>query len=224
MAESLFNRVRRLVSASIGDLVDSMEKAGGVSVMREAIREVDRAIDDVRIELVEVGTKRRQAERHIKLTGQHLEQLSEKAQLALGQAREDLAEAALSRQVDLEAQLPLLEATRAEAQAEEAKLESCVAALAARKAEMEADLAAFESARRSAILDVAAPERDNAVERRAEAAEGAFDRAMKMQDGAAGPARADIETAGKLAELERLGRHAKIADRLAALKAMRQAS
>ncbi|MBL8587968.1 MAG: PspA/IM30 family protein, partial [Methylobacteriaceae bacterium] len=89
MAESLFNRVRRLVSASIGDLADAMEKAGGTAVMREAIREVDRAIDDVRAELSAVGTKRRQAERHIKLTGQHLQQLTEKAQFALGQERDD---------------------------------------------------------------------------------------------------------------------------------------
>ncbi|MBL8587574.1 MAG: hypothetical protein JNK46_03510, partial [Methylobacteriaceae bacterium] len=156
-------------------------------------------------------------------TGQHLQQLTEKAQFALGQERDDLAEAALSRQVDLEAQIPLLEATRAEAEAEEAKLESCVAALVARKAEMEADLAAFESARRSAIFEECAPERDKGVEKRVAAAEGAFDRAMKAQDGAGGPTRADRDTAGKLAELDRLGRHAKIAERLAALKAMRQA-
>ena len=41
MAESIFMRVRRVISASIEDAVDAMERAGGTSVMREAVREVD---------------------------------------------------------------------------------------------------------------------------------------------------------------------------------------
>ncbi|HKG83144.1 MAG TPA: hypothetical protein VKB16_08320 [Beijerinckiaceae bacterium] len=58
MAESIFLRVRRLISGSIEDSVDAMERAGGTSVMREAIREVDRAIDEVRSEH-EAATARR---------------------------------------------------------------------------------------------------------------------------------------------------------------------
>ena len=38
MAESIFIRVRRVISASIEDAVDARERAGGSSVMREAIR------------------------------------------------------------------------------------------------------------------------------------------------------------------------------------------
>ena len=45
LLESVFARVQRLLSAKVEDTVDRMETAGGEGVMREAIREVDRAID-----------------------------------------------------------------------------------------------------------------------------------------------------------------------------------
>ena len=48
MAESIFARVSRLLSATAEDTVDRMEQAGGDAVMREAIREADRAIDQVK--------------------------------------------------------------------------------------------------------------------------------------------------------------------------------
>jgi len=38
MAESIFARVSRLLSATVEDAVDRMEQAGGDAVMREAIR------------------------------------------------------------------------------------------------------------------------------------------------------------------------------------------
>ena len=63
MAESIFMRVRRLISASVEDAVDAMERAGGPSVMREAIREVDRAIDEVRAEQEAASARRLQAMR-----------------------------------------------------------------------------------------------------------------------------------------------------------------
>lgn len=147
MAESLFNRVRRLVSASIADLVESMEKSGGDAVMREAIREVDCALDDVRSELGRAALRKAQAQRQTRMTQDKLAELSEKARFALEQGRDELAEAAVSRQVDFEAQLPALAAAKAAAAAEEANYQSCVAALQARKREMEADLASFVAAR-----------------------------------------------------------------------------
>ncbi|MBA1879007.1 hypothetical protein HLX94_24455, partial [Escherichia coli] len=48
MAESVFLRVRRLLSAKVEDSVDAMERANSDGTMREAIREVDRAMDEVR--------------------------------------------------------------------------------------------------------------------------------------------------------------------------------
>ncbi len=39
MAESIFARISRLLSATVEDHVDRLERAGGEAVMREAIRE-----------------------------------------------------------------------------------------------------------------------------------------------------------------------------------------
>jgi len=57
MAESIFARVSRLLSATVEDTVDRMEQAGGDAVMREAIREADRAIDQVKAHKVANLTK-----------------------------------------------------------------------------------------------------------------------------------------------------------------------
>src|SRR5829696_2234023 len=67
VAESIFSRVRRIISGSVEDAVDAMERAGGTSVMREAIREVDRAIDDVRAEHATAAARRLQAMRQQRL-------------------------------------------------------------------------------------------------------------------------------------------------------------
>ena len=104
MAESIFARVSRLLSATVEDSVDRMEKAGGDAVMREAIREADRAIDQVKAEREATMARRLQAARQQKMFNERVEELTTKARFALSEGREDLAEAALSRQVDFEAQ------------------------------------------------------------------------------------------------------------------------
>lgn len=48
MSEGLVSRVTRLVSGSVNSIVDTIENAAPETVMREAIREVERAIEDVR--------------------------------------------------------------------------------------------------------------------------------------------------------------------------------
>src|SRR5437016_5343178 len=95
MAESIFARVSRLLSATVEDTVDRMEQAGGDTVMREAIREADRAIDQVKAELQSTTARRLQAARQQKMLTERAEELTTKAKFALGQGREELAEAAL---------------------------------------------------------------------------------------------------------------------------------
>src|SRR5258706_5195879 len=109
MAESIFARVSRLLSATVEDGVDRMEKAGGDAVMREALREADRAIDQAKAELESTMARRLQAARQQKMLTERVEELTAKAKFALGEGREDLAEAALSRQVDFEAQAKKLD-------------------------------------------------------------------------------------------------------------------
>jgi phage shock protein A len=223
MAESIFARVSRLLSATVEDAVDRMEQAGGDAVMREAIREADRAIDEVQAQLEAVMTRRLQAARQGKMLDEHMAGLTDKAKFALGEGREDLAEAALSRQVDFEEQAKKLEAVQTQSRDEEQRLEAGLAALKARKRQMEEALAAYLTARGEAALGGDGPARpDRTAEKKVVAAEKAFDRAMAGAGGV-GFTRADAETMNRVAEIDGLKKSALIAERLAALKAERAA-
>ena len=219
MAESIFMRVRRLISASVEDAVDAMERAGGPSVMREAIREVDRAIDEVRAEQEAASARRLQAMRQQRMFRDKLAALEAQARFAIAEKRDDLAEAAVSRQLDFEAQAERLETVQTEAASEASRLEECLVALTTRKTQMEDALAAFETAQRDAALGGEGPARPTrTTEGKVKRAEEAFDRAMTAAGGVAGISRTDAQTAAKVAEITTLQRSAAIAQRMAALR------
>ena len=140
MGESIFSRISRLMSAQAEVAVDRMEQAGGDGVMREAIREAireaDRAIDKVKADREAVMARRLQAVRQQQLLAKKLEELTGKAKFAITEGRDDLAEAALSRQIDFEAQVAKLVDVEAQAREEEGKLEDGLTALQSRKSQM----------------------------------------------------------------------------------------
>lgn len=227
MSEPLVMRVKRLISGSVNGLVDAIENANAEIVMREAIREVDRATDDVRDELARVVASRHQTARVVERTHVKLNELGERARIAVEQGRDDLAEVALGRQLDMEAQLPSLDASVAELAGKQTELEGYIAALQARKREMESELSAYVAAREKADEVAGTPTNPHSpasFERRADKAQQAFERALNGGIGAPGHVKADRETMAKLSELERLARGSRIADRLASLKAVKEAS
>ena len=218
VAESIFARVRRLLSAGIEDSVDAMERANNDGVMREAIRDVDRTIDAVRADQERAMTRRLQAARQSEMIARKLEELTAKARFAVEGGRDDLAEGALKRQVELEQQTGSLDNVQALAREEEARLEESLAALRARKAQMQEALAAFDIARVDASMggDGGFSSARN-VERKVEQAEAAFDRAMTGAGGV-GFSRGDAEAINRVAEIDTLQKNATVAQRLAALK------
>lgn len=218
MSESIFARVRRIISGSIEDAIDAMERAGGTSVMREAIREVDRVIDEARGEHEAAAGRRLQAARQERLFRERLAGLDEKARFALAEGRQDLAEAAIARQLDFEAQAERLRIVQAEAGAEADRLAECLVALKARKVQMEEALAAFELAQRDGACGEGPARRDRGSGRRVDRAEAAFDRAMAGAGGVSGLTRTDAQAAAKVAEIDALQRSAAIAQRLSALR------
>jgi phage shock protein A len=186
--------------------------------MREAIREVDRAIDDVRADQQAAMARRLQAARQQSMIAKRLEELTEKARFALQEGREDLAEGALSRQVDLEAQASKLEAVQTDARAGEERLQESVAALRTRKKEIEEALAAFTTAKSEASMGGdGGLENASDIERQVEQAEAAFNRAMTAAGGAAFH-RGSVEAINKIAEIDTMQKSATVAARLAALK------
>lgn len=223
MAESIFARVSRIFSGQVEDAVDRMEQAGGELVMREAVREADRAIDQVKVQLEATMARRLQAARQKQMLEKRIEELTAKAAFALKEGREDLAEAALTRQIDLEGQGQKLDAVQTQAREEEARLDEGLTALKSRKSQMEEALSAYAIAQREAALGGDGPNRpQRSAEKKVDAAEQAFDRAMTGAGGI-GFSRSDAATINRVAEIDGLQKSASVAERLAALKAQQAA-
>ena len=225
MSENLVSRVKRLVSGGVNSIVDAVENASPETVMAEAIRDVDGAIDQVRDQLGKVVANKHLANSRLMAANEKHENLNERIELAIHEGRDDLAEAAIARQLDLEAQIPVLESAIKDASAEEADLEGYVAALRARKREMEDDLQAFQTnlADETRGGTTAVDPASNKTERKIENAEAAFNRAMRATAGLPGLMPADHHNSAKLSELENLARDNRIRERLATLKASRVA-
>ena len=220
MAETIATRVGRLISGSVNALIDAVENAAPETVMQQAIREIDAAIDEVRAELGKVLAGKHLAAKRIADENRRHEELTEQIELALKQGREDLAETAVARQFDIEAQLPVLEHTITDAGAQQKELEGYIAALQARRREMEAELSSYKAAQRAKPTSMPAGAASGGdVSRRAERAEHAFQRVLQNATGVPGTPGANLGDAAKLAELEELARKNRIRERLEAMKA-----
>ena len=223
MGDSIFVRVQKVVSGGLDSAVGAAEQLSGAALMRQAIRDMEDAIAKARAQAEAAREKRLQAEYRIAAAREQLATLKEQTRFAMSKGREDLAEAAIARQIEIEGQAASLAATQQEAAEEERRLEESRTALNLRKGQMEEELAAFQSARRAAAFDAVSPSRPEArLEQRAEQAETAFRRAMAAAGGVSGEA-STAETAARIAEIAALQKEAAVAERLAALKAGRAA-
>jgi phage shock protein A len=151
------------------------------------------------------------------------EDLAGKIELAVNENRDDLAEAAIARQLDIEAQIPVLKATISDCDDQEKELENYLNALMAKRREMNEELIQFRQTAKAAGDQVSSdsPAGSNAdsVESRVSKAESAFDRVIERATGLPGQAgTSSRKTAAQLAELEELARKNKIRERLAQLK------
>ena len=224
MKESLIGRVGRIISGSFNSLIDVIENAAPETVMSEAIREIDAAIDDVRVELGRVVAGKHLANRRLMEENRKHEDLGEKIELAVKEGRDDLAEAAISQQIDIEAQIPVLEATINDCGNNEKELEGYITALQAKKREMKEELRQFRESMKETVTFSSASsdsgvEASSDVERKVAKAESAFERIVEKATGIPGGGRkADRQTATKLAELEEIARKNRIQERLAAIK------
>lgn len=222
MTESIAGRVGRIVSGSLNAIVDAVENAAPETVLKEAIREIDSAIDEVRAELGKVIASKHLANQRLMDESQRHDDLSAKIELSLKEGRDDLAEAAVSAQLDIEAQIPVLESTIADCGSKEKELEGYIAALQGRKREMKEDFRQFQEARAeaaSAAADAGGKSAGSSVAAKVSKAESAYERVIENTTGLVGRTGvADRETAAKLSELDDMARKNRVSERLEAIK------
>lgn len=206
MSENMTRRVGRLISGSINAVIDAAENVSPVIVMQESIREVEKAIAEVRHELGKLVVQQHMTQDRLKSEENKHALLQGQITVALQENREDLAEAAISRQMDIEAQVPVLKKTLEDTSAQSKELEGFIAALQAKKREMDEELKRFK------MQSEVSQEASSAEQ--VSKAEDAFNRVMGMTTPSAKAA-----DEAKLAELEALTRKNRIEERLRAMKA-----
>lgn len=218
MSDSLKARVGRVIAGGMHALLDKIEDLNPQAAMEQALREADGVIDEVRHELGTVSANRHLAQQqHARLNRSH-EELRDQIAQALAAAREDLARAAVSRQIDIEAQIPVLETTLADLARQEQELQGFTAALLARKREMQETLAEFRTSR-AATTSAAQPVGQSSVEQRLAKVTDAFDKIFQRQTGLNSTQAGDLKQEAQLRELDDLVRDHKIAERMAQIKA-----
>ena len=220
MSETLSRRVGRLVSGGFHALIDAAENLAPEAVMNESIREIERAVDEVRAELGKVLAQKHLAAKKMADESNRHEAIDANLQAAVDAGRDDLAEAGIAEQMDIEARLPILENTIADCAAQEKELEGFIAALQAKKREMQQQLQDWRAVQQSMGTGKTAGGNGsdlNRIARDAEKSGNAFDRVMGRQNSV--HSSTDAAQLAKLKELEDLSRNHRIAERLAALKA-----
>jgi len=222
MADSIAMRVTRIVSGSVHALLDVVEDATPEATMAQAVREVDQVIDEVRAELGRVEAGKHLVMSQLNKLNTENEHLAEQIELALRQGREDLARSGLEKQINIEDQVPVLQKSLAEQRERGKELEGYITALLAKRREMEQALQEFMASRASQVAPGAQESRSSGA-RRVEHAESAFDRVMARQTGIAGLSAKVTADAAKLKELQELQRTHRVEEKLAQLKASRQA-
>ncbi|MDR2011643.1 MAG: PspA/IM30 family protein [Rhodanobacter sp.] len=223
MPDSLRTRVARLITGGVHALMDRVEDMTPVALLEQTAREVDQLTDEVRAELGKVTANRHLAQQqHLHLNREH-EELHTAIQAALVAGKDDLARTAIARQIDIEAQLPVLDASLSERVQKEKELSGYVNALMSKRREMDTAIRDFEASRQhvgTASQDM--PVAASPIEQRLRSAQARFDRTHQRHTGLAAAGRhASMEQTAKLRELNELMRDNKINERLAALKAGR---
>jgi phage shock protein A len=208
MNESITRRVARLISGNINALIEAAENSSPEIVMKESIREIQNAISEIKDSLGKSIVESKMISDKIKQLKEKHAQLLEQSKIALKEDREDLAKAAIAKQMDIEAQKPILEENLKEVNASIKKDEEYIIALQGKIREMEEAIKTKQTYEK---------EQSNNIDttQKVDKAEQAFNRVSGIGGNLDKVA---VEEASKLGELADLQRNTNIEDRLAALK------
>ena len=216
--ESALKRIGRVIAGMTNLAVDAAEGVNPEAVITQAIREIDAAADEVRTDLGKAT-----AERH-RLDSRRQQLLREKAELdarvrvALDANRDDLAEVGIARQIDIEAQVGVLDRLLVETDEKISQLGQTVDAVAASRREAEQTQKDYLASQADHVVPPdghAAGSKQASAMTRVARAQAATARVTGVP---VSPAKADSKALGELADLER---DREIKSRLARLKSGR---
>jgi phage shock protein A len=223
MNDSINSRIRRIISGTASSIVSKIEGLAPLVVLEQAIDEVDRAIAEVKVELGRITAQKHHVTRTaVRLNEEH-GRIGAQLQEAQKQGREDLVEAAISRQIDIEDQLPVLENQLKDLSEQEQNLNAAILGMLAKRNEMDEELSAFRQSQSQMQGQAISGNGDGISKGSAstgmEQAQQAFDRVLSKATGLHSTGRrSTTEESAKLVELDNLNRKARIAARMKELK------
>ena len=219
MSETLSYRVGRLVSGGFHAMLDKAEDLAPMVAFNENLRELDKAIDEVRGELGKVVAQKHLASKKLNDENTRHESLNDSIMTAVNVGRDDLAQVGIAEQMDIEARIPVLENTIADCTDKEKELEGFIIALQAKRREISLAIEQYQQTVATSGVNgqTAGASSLDKIAQRADKASNAFDRTMSRQTGMAHNTSGNGNAQG-LKELEELSRNNRIAERLAQLK------
>jgi phage shock protein A len=218
MAETLAVRVTRILAGSAHAFLDVVEDMAPEAMMRQAVREIDQVMGEVRADLGKVEAAKHLITTQINKLNTENEQIAAQVETALGKGQEDLARAGIERQTIIDDQTPVLQRSLHEQQDRGRELEGYITALLAKRREMEGAIQQYLASQQHATTASSASGKAT-HDARVEDARSAFDRVIARQTGVTGLTGTQTGDAQKLKELQDLARRNRIEERLAQLKA-----
>ncbi len=211
-SEGILSRVGRLIAGLANAAVDKAEGANKIAVVEQALRDIDSAADEARVDL----GKSRAEEYRIQTRRSEIEAdrraLDDKIRTAMSANRDDLAKAGVARQIDLEAQLAALDNALSAARTQLDEGQQALQAILATRREAEEKLAALKRSLQHLH------EASDTAAGRSRPTDGAA-RAAAAVSRLTGVPSEDKAASAELDELDRLHREQAIEARLAQLKA-----
>jgi phage shock protein A len=212
--ESTSTRIGRIIASMAHAAIDAVEGVSPEAIIEQSLREIDAAAEEVRAELGKVTAERfRLNTRQGELESEN-EGLEGKIRAAADEHRDDLAEAGIARQIDIEAQVAVLQRLIGETDTKLDELGQTMDAIAASRREAEERLKAFRASRAEANVGGAPGARSPVA-----AALAKVDRARAVTERITGvPSGPESANPDALKRLHELARHQEIKARLGRLK------
>lgn len=212
--ETALSRIGRVIAGMAHAAIDAAEGSQPEAIMNQALRDIDQAAEEIRAELGKVTAERYRLDLRRKELEAEGEELAAKIQLAVDNMRDDLAEAGIARQIDIEAQVNVLNRLIEDVEERIAQFNQTMDAVSASRREAEERLNEFRRSRQEANEDAGTPD-GGSVPRalnKVERAKAATARVTGV------PADFGATKASGLKALEELSRERDIRERLARFK------